>query len=88
MAEITNTTPESIFTGTDDNDSLYNYASSATVDALAGNDYIYNFEDGSKSSLNGGAGNDSVYESHNPRRGGQRYHKQHRQERDGRRRRR
>jgi len=58
MATISNSTANTLVTGTSDADSIYNNSASVTVNAGAGNDTVSNW--GSSVSVNAGAGNDTL----------------------------
>ena len=62
MANISNNTPNSLVSGTSDNDSIYSAGNKVTISGDGGNDTISN--DGAASvSINGGEGNDSIMSS-------------------------
>ena len=56
---ITNTKSKTLVTGSAYADTLYNNATKVTIDALGGNDSISNRSSGA--SINGGTGNDTIY---------------------------
>ena len=60
MANISNSTKNTIITGSPDADSIYNSASYVTIEAGAGDDTIYDYN-GPRSSINAGTGDDSIY---------------------------
>ena len=63
MADISNTTSNTVITGTADSDSIINYGNTAvSIDAGAGNDTIHNFYN-DNITINGGTGDDYVNNS-------------------------
>ena len=56
---ITNTTPETLITGTSEADSIHNKGFKVTISTGNGDDYVYSW--GDDCTINTGAGNDSVY---------------------------
>ena len=72
MAEITNTTHETLITGTSEADSIKNYGGKVTINTGNGDDYVDNFfwsstygnSSANYVSINTGAGNDEVYNHH------------------------
>ena len=59
---IVNTENNSLVSGSTGADSIINYANYVTIDALGGNDTIKSAEEAYKMSINGGAGNDAIYQ--------------------------
>lgn len=60
MLNIRNSNSDTIVTGTNDRDSIYNSGQRSTIDVGDGNDTIYNYG-GDNSSIDCGSGNDSVF---------------------------
>ncbi len=57
---ISNKNNFTLLTGTSNADTFYNYGSNVKMDGDKGNDYMVSFDDGSKVTLIGGAGNDTL----------------------------
>ena len=60
FADISNSTDNTIVTGTADADSIKNYGDNVTINALSGNDYIRS-DNGEYLTINGGTGDDTIY---------------------------
>ena len=52
---------ELLITGTSGNDTIETNGENVSINAGAGNDFIFNYYEGKGASINGGAGNDSIY---------------------------
>ena len=56
-----NNTSNKTLTGSDDNDSVKNFASNVKIYGVGGNDTVYNYTNASLSTISGGTGNDLIY---------------------------